>query len=87
MKTIGKIKKPEAPVFDAEGYQVNLTTLNGTALPDLKRVVAQPLRHGGRGMGRVAKPPGASLFCCGWPRPRCGPCARRPAVRVKRFLM
>jgi len=56
MKTIGKIKKPEAPVFDAEGYQVNLTTLNGTALPDLKRVVAQPLRHGGarHGAGRKA---------------------------------
>jgi len=58
MKTIGKTKKAEAPVFDAEGYQVNLSTLDGTALPDLKRVVAQPLNHGGARHGAGRKPSG-----------------------------
>jgi hypothetical protein len=33
-------KSSKAPVFDAKGYQVNLTTLNGTLLPDLKRGAA-----------------------------------------------
>jgi hypothetical protein len=58
MKTTGKTKLLEAPVFDAEGYQVNLTTLNGTPLPDLKRVVTLPLRHGGVRRGAGRKPTG-----------------------------
>ncbi len=30
--------KSKKPIFDAEGYQTNLTDLNGTPLPDLKTV-------------------------------------------------
>jgi hypothetical protein len=35
MKETGKLASIEPPVFDAEGYQVNLTTLNGERLPNL----------------------------------------------------
>jgi hypothetical protein len=59
MKTTGKIKKPkiEPPIFDADGYQTNLTELNGTPLPDLKKVRARSLWGGVRhGAGR--KPTG-----------------------------
>ena len=33
--------KPKKPIFDAEGYQTNLTDLNGTPLPDLSKVKAR----------------------------------------------
>ena len=54
MKTTGKPKTLKTPVFDAEGYQTNLTTLNGTALPDMSKVKARPLNWGGsrEGAGR-----------------------------------
>jgi len=58
MKTTGKSKLREAPAFDADGYQVNLSALNGLALPDLQRVVAQPLRRGGARRGAGRKPTG-----------------------------
>jgi hypothetical protein len=58
MKTTGKTKTPKAPVFDAEGYQVNLSTLNGAPLPDLSRVAAQPLQRGGARPGAGRKPSG-----------------------------
>ena len=58
MKTTGKTKSPRAPVFDAEGYQVDLSALNGAALPDLSRVVAQPLQRGGARPGAGRKPSG-----------------------------
>ena len=42
------------PVFDTEGYQTNMHSLNGEPLPDLRRVSAIPFAHGGarRGAGR-----------------------------------
>jgi len=58
MKTTGKQPLPEAPAFDAEGYQVNRSKLNGGPLPNLGRVVAQPLRHGGARRGAGRKPTG-----------------------------
>lgn len=56
MKTSRKTKRPKAPAFDAEGYQTNLTDLNGTPLPDLRKVKARPLGWGGarEGAGRKA---------------------------------
>jgi len=48
-------RKTKPPVFDAEGYQTNLTDLNGTPLPDLKKAKARPLWGGARpGAGRKA---------------------------------
>jgi hypothetical protein len=58
MKTTGKTKSAEAPVFDADGYQANLSTLNGASLPDLRRVVPLPLRRGGARRGAGRKPTG-----------------------------
>ena len=55
MKTTGKSRKPkvEAPLFDAEGYQTNLKDLNGTPLPDLRKVRAKTFWGGARsGAGR-----------------------------------
>jgi hypothetical protein len=53
MKTTGKTKILRPPVFDAEGYQVNLTDLNGTPLPGLKKVRTRSLWGGAReGAGR-----------------------------------
>lgn len=54
MKTTGKTKTGRPPVFDAEGYQTNLTDLNGTPLPNLSEVQARPLSWGGArdGAGR-----------------------------------
>jgi hypothetical protein len=54
MKSAAKTIK--APVLDAEGYQTNLTSLNGTPLPDLGKVKVQPLNWGGyrAGAGRKA---------------------------------
>ena len=53
MKTTGKTISPKTPAFDADGYQTNLTSLNGTALPDLRTVKARPLWGGARsGAGR-----------------------------------
>lgn len=55
MKPSGKTKRPEPPTFDAEGYQTNLKDLNGTPLPDLRKVRAVPLWGGARrGAGRKA---------------------------------
>lgn len=43
--------KTEPPTFDAEGYQTNLSDLNGTPLPELDKV--QAVSHGdGTGAGR-----------------------------------
>ena len=54
MKTTGKTKLSKTPVFDAEGYQTNLTNLNGTPLPDLSKVKARAQSWGGarNGAGR-----------------------------------
>ena len=55
MKSTGKNKKPkiEPPIFDAEGYQTNLKDLNGTPLPDLKKIQAVSFWGGAReGAGR-----------------------------------
>ncbi|MDD2763216.1 MAG: hypothetical protein PHE83_04475 [Opitutaceae bacterium] len=54
MKTTGNKRRSPSPVFDAEGYQTDLTSLNGTPLPDLKRVKARPFGWGGvrTGAGR-----------------------------------
>jgi len=50
-------RKIQSPVFDADGYQTNLKTLNGTPLPDLNKVQALSLWGGARtGAGR--KPTG-----------------------------
>jgi hypothetical protein len=58
MKTTGKTTPSEPPAFDAEGYQTNLGSLNGAPLPDLKRVSARPLHHGGARPGAGRKPSG-----------------------------
>ena len=57
MKPIGK-NIPTKPVFDAEGYQSNLNSLNGERLPDLRRVKAKPLKRGGLRAGAGRKPSG-----------------------------
>jgi len=57
MKTTGA-KICAKPAFDREGYQSNLTSLNGDALPDLKRVRSKPLKHGGARPGAGRKPSG-----------------------------
>jgi len=55
MKTTGKaIRKPQ---FDADGYQTNLTSLNGEALPAIKPQDLQPLWGGAR-VGAGRKPSG-----------------------------
>lgn len=58
MKTTGKTKSPKPPVFDAEGYQVNLTDLNGTPLPDLRKVKVRPISWGGARSGAGRKSTG-----------------------------
>ena len=58
MKTTGNKRKATAPVFDTEGYQTNLTGLNRTPLPDLKRVKARPLGWGGARNGAGRQPTG-----------------------------
>ena len=60
MKITGKTKNPktEPPIFDAEGYQTNIKDLNGTPLPDLRKVKAQPLVWGGARNGAGRKPTG-----------------------------
>ena len=57
MKT-PKCKTHPKPAFDSEGYQSNLSSLNGDALPDLKRVRVKPLKHGGSRAGAGRKPSG-----------------------------
>ena len=53
MKTTGKTKTSKPPVFDAEGYQTNIRDLNGTPLPDLRKVQAVSFWGGARdGAGR-----------------------------------
>ena len=49
-------RKAQPPIFDAEGYQTNLKDLNGTPLPDLRKVKVRPLSWGGvrNGSGRKA---------------------------------
>ncbi len=55
MKTTGKTKSSKHPMYDAEGYQTNLTDLNGTPLPDLGKVRSFSLWGGARkGAGRKA---------------------------------
>ncbi|HEX3728862.1 MAG TPA: hypothetical protein VHV47_03595 [Opitutaceae bacterium] len=60
MKHSGKTHKIEPPVFDAEGYQINIKDLNGEPLPDLNDGTPfVPLyRHGGRRRGAGRKPAG-----------------------------
>ena len=58
MRPAGKNTPPERPVFDAEGYQSNLETLNREPLPDLGRVKTVPLRRGGARPGAGRKPTG-----------------------------
>ncbi len=55
MKTTGK--KIVKPQFDADGYQTNLNSLNGEALPVIKAQDLQPLRGGAR-VGAGRKPSG-----------------------------
>jgi len=57
MKPIGS-KTRAKPAFDAEGYQAALQSLNGDPLPDLKRLRARPLQHGGTRPGAGRKPTG-----------------------------
>lgn len=49
--------KSEAPVFDAEGYQLNMLDVNGEQLPDLDTLEFKPFSHGGArdGAGRKSK--------------------------------
>jgi hypothetical protein len=56
-KFMKKHNKSEAPVFDAEGYQLNIADLNGEALPEPDKVGFKPLAHGGarQGAGRKNK--------------------------------
>ena len=55
MKTTGK--KTSKPHFDKDGYQTDLTTLNGEILPNMEASELRPLRGGARaGAGR--KPTG-----------------------------
>ena len=58
MKTTGKKRKPESPVFDAEGDQTNLAALNGTPLPNLASVKVRPPAWGGTRAGAGRKPSG-----------------------------
>lgn len=51
-------EKSEKPVFDAEGYQVNLQELNGEALPKRGSLKFKPLKHGGVRAGAGRKPAG-----------------------------
>ena len=46
--------KFEAPVFDAEGYQLNMSDLNGENLPKPEKLEFKPFSHGGarQGAGR-----------------------------------
>lgn len=55
MKTIGK-KTQAKPSFDEDGYEQGMNSLNGEALPDLGRVKAKPLGHGGARPGAGRKP-------------------------------
>ncbi len=50
-------KKIPAPVLDADGYQTNMTDLNGEPLPDLAALHFRPL-HGGARPGAGRKPAG-----------------------------
>jgi len=83
MKTTGKTKFSKTPVFDAEGYQANLTSLNGTPLPDLSKVKARAPSWAGVRNGAGRKPPAASP--CGsrlTPR-QCAASAPPPANKAR----
>ena len=56
MKNIGKKIQSKA-VFDSEGYQADVKSLNGEGLPQLEKLSVRPLAHGGArpGAGRKAK--------------------------------
>lgn len=58
MKTSGKTKPAKTPTFDTEGYQTNLTDLNRTKLPGLRKVKARPLSWGGARVGAGRKSSG-----------------------------
>jgi hypothetical protein len=61
MKPTGKRTRIKPPIFDAEGYQTNMTSLNGEPLPDLRKGVTFPLYpqfHGGARAGAGRKPTG-----------------------------
>lgn len=55
MKNTGN--KTTKPIFDKDGYQTNLSTLNGEALPDIDTKELRPLRGGAR-VGAGRKPTG-----------------------------
>jgi hypothetical protein len=55
MKNTGK--KIAKPTFDKDGYQTNLTDLNGEALPVIDPKQLRPLRGGAR-VGAGRKPSG-----------------------------
>jgi hypothetical protein len=51
-------ENPEKPVFDAEGYQVNLRDLNGEPLPKPEGLRFGPFTHGGARPGAGRKSAG-----------------------------
>lgn len=58
MKISGRTKSAKAPTFDADGYQTNLTDLNRTPLPALKKVKVRPSSWGGARPGAGRKSSG-----------------------------
>ena len=50
--------KPDAPRFDAEGYQIGMHDLNGGALPQPGKVEFKPFTHGGARPGAGRKKSG-----------------------------
>lgn len=58
MKTSGKTKAAKTPTFDVDGYQTNLTDLNRTALPNLRKTKVRPLSWGGARAGAGRKSTG-----------------------------
>jgi len=56
MNITGKHTHPKA-AFDAEGYQTNMDSLNGEALPALEGALWRPL-HGGARVGAGRRPSG-----------------------------
>jgi len=75
-------RKVQPPLFDAEGYQTNLTDLNGTPLPDLKKVKARSLWGGAR-PAPAAKLQAVSP-CCSVSRPRPSAASAPPSAKRAR---
>ena len=47
--------KADAPKFDADGYQIGMTDLNGEALPKPEALKFRPFSHGGARTGAGRK--------------------------------